>query len=158
MTSITVLNGPNLNLLGTRRPEVYGTATLADVETSCRATAFELGFDLEFRQSNHEGELIDWIQALGPEVKAGRSIGAVYNPGAHSHYSYAIRDAIEGVELPVVEVHISNIHSREEFRQHSVVSPVAAGIVVGFGTLGYALAVRGLVELSTAGSHPPAGG
>ena len=158
MTSITVLNGPNLNLLGTRRPEVYGSSTLADVEKSCRETASELGYELHLRQSNHEGELIDWIQALGPEVKAGRSIGAVYNPGAHSHYSYAIRDAIEAVELPVVEVHISNIHAREEFRQHSVVSPVAAGIVVGFGTLGYALAVRGLVELSRAAGRAPAGG
>ena len=158
MTSITVLNGPNLNLLGTRRPEVYGTATLADVETSCRATASELGFDLQFRQSNHEGELIDWIHALGTDVKAGRSIGAVYNPGAHSHYSYAIRDAIEGVELPVVEVHISNIHAREGFRQHSVVSAVAAGIIVGFGTLGYPLAVRGLVELSKGAGRLPVGG
>ncbi|MGS0684672.1 type II 3-dehydroquinate dehydratase [Nakamurella sp. GG22] len=158
MTSITVLNGPNLNLLGTRRPEVYGSSTLADVETSCRKTASELGFELHFRQSNHEGELIDWIHALGPEVKAGRSIGAVYNPGAHSHYSYAIRDAIEGVVLPVVEVHISNIHAREEFRQHSVVSPVAAGIVVGFGTHGYALAVRGLVELAKGAGHAAAGG
>lgn len=148
MTSITVLNGPNLNLLGTRWPEVYGTATLADVERSCRVSAADLGFDLVFRQSNHEGELIDWIHGLGSEVKTGQSIGAVYNPGAHSHYSYAIRDAIEGVGLPVIEVHISNVHAREVFRHDSVISPVAAGIVVGFGTLGYALAVRGLVELS----------
>lgn len=158
MTSITVLNGPNLNLLGTRRPEVYGSQTLADVESLCREAAAELGFDLQFRQSNHEGELVDWIHALGPEVKAGRSIGAVYNPAAHSHYSYAIRDAIEGVELPVVEVHISNIHAREKFREHSVVSAVASGIVVGFGTLGYVLAVRGLVELSRGAGRSRTGG
>jgi 3-dehydroquinate dehydratase II len=155
---IYVLSGPNLNLLGAREPEIYGHQTLEDVQRLCEARASALGREIVFRQSNHEGELIDWIHALGPEVKAGRSIGAVYNPAAHSHYSYAIRDAIEGVELPVVEVHISNIHSREAFRQHSVVSPVAAGIVVGFGTLGYALAVRGLVELSKARSRAGAGG
>lgn len=150
MTSITVLNGPNLNLLGTRKPEVYGHTTLADVEVLCRTTADELGVSLDFRQSNHEGELIDWIHALGPQFKAGESIGAVYNPGAHTHYSYAIRDAIEGAQLPIIELHISNVHAREEFRHHSVISPVARGIVVGFGVAGYPLAMRGLRELNLA--------
>jgi 3-dehydroquinate dehydratase II len=148
MTSITVLNGPNLNLLGTRKPEVYGSTTLADVEAMCREEAGKLGLDVEFRQSNHEGQLIDWIHALGPEVKAGRSLGAVYNPGAHTHYSYAIRDAIEGASVPVIETHISNVHARDEFRHHSVISPLAAGIVVGFGVYGYVLAIRGLHQLS----------
>jgi 3-dehydroquinate dehydratase II len=147
MTSITVLNGPNLNLLGTRKPEVYGSTTLADVEAMCREEAAKLGLDVEFRQSNHEGQLVDWIHALGPEVKAGRSLGAVYNPGAHTHYSYAIRDAIEGASVPVIETHISNVHARDEFRHHSVISPLAAGIVVGFGVYGYVLAIQGLHRL-----------
>lgn len=148
MTTITVLNGPNLNLLGTRKPEVYGSTTLADVEALCREEAGKLGLDVEFHQSNHEGQLIDWIHALGPEVKAGRSLGAVYNPGAHTHYSYAIRDAIEGASVPVIETHISNVHARDEFRHHSVISPLAAGIIVGFGVYGYVLAIRGLHQLA----------
>lgn len=151
MTSISVINGPNLNLLGTRKPEVYGRTTLADVEAMCREEAGKLGLDVEFHQSNHEGQLIDWIHALGPAVKAGDSLGAVYNPGAHTHYSYAIRDAIEGASLPVIECHISNVHAREEFRHHSVVSPVASGIVVGFGVYGYILAIQGLHRLAGAG-------
>lgn len=151
MTSISVINGPNLNLLGTRKPEVYGRTTLADVEAVCREEAGKLGLDVEFRQSNHEGELIDWIHALGPAVKSGASLGAVYNPGAHTHYSYAIRDAIESASIPVVETHISNVHAREEFRHHSVISPMASGIVVGFGVYGYILAIRGLHQLSQAG-------
>jgi 3-dehydroquinate dehydratase II len=150
MTSVLVLNGPNLNLLGTRKPEVYGTTTLADVEELCRQEAGKLGLEVEFRQSNHEGEIIDWIHAEGRAVKAGASIGAVYNPGAHTHTSVAIRDAIEGVELPVVECHISNVHAREEFRHHSFISPVAAGVVVGFGVYGYVLALRGLHQRAQA--------
>ena len=152
MTSVTVLNGPNLNTLGTRQPEVYGRTTLADVETMCRADAGKLGLDIEFLQSNHEGQLIDWLHELGPKVKTGESIGAVYNPGAHTHYSYAIRDAIEAGMVPVIEVHISNVHAREEFRHHSVISPVARGIIVGFGIVGYSLAIRGLYELHQADS------
>ena len=148
MTSLLVLNGPNLNLLGTRKPEVYGSTSLDDVRESCRRQAEELGLDLDFRQSNHEGELIDWIHECGWAVRAGRSIGAVYNPGGHTHTSVALRDAIEGVELPVVEIHISNVHAREEFRHHSYISPVARGVVVGFGVLGYRLAVTGLYELA----------
>ena len=148
MTSVLVLNGPNLNLLGTRKPEVYGSTTLADVEELCRRQAEKLGLDVTFRQSNWEGRIIDWIYAEGAAVKAGDSIGAVYNPGAHTHTSVAIRDAIEGVDLPVVECHISNVHAREPFRHHSFISPVARGVVIGFGVLGYPLAITGLHELS----------
>lgn len=150
MGSLTVINGPNLNLLGTRKPEVYGRSTLADVEKLCTNAAGELGHQVRFLQSNHEGQIVDWLQETGRAVRSGDSIGAVYNPGAHTHYSYAIRDAIEGADLPVIEVHISNVHAREEFRHHSVVSPLARGIVVGFGVIGYALAIRGLHELSRA--------
>jgi 3-dehydroquinate dehydratase-2 len=148
MKSVLVLNGPNLNLLGTRKPEVYGTTTLVDVEKLCHDTAGQLGLELEFRQSNHEGQLIDWIHAAGAEVKAGNSIGAVFNPGAYTHTSVALHDAIEGASLPVIELHISNVHQREAFRHHSYISPVARGIIVGFGVSGYALALNGLYELS----------
>ena len=151
MTSVFVLNGPNLNLLGTRKPEVYGSATLADVEKLCREEADALGLDVVFRQTNTEGELIDWIHEAGRDVARGTSIGAVLNPGALTHTSIALHDAIEGVELPVVEVHISNVHRRESFRHVSYISPVARGIVVGFGVQGYVLAVRGLHELSERG-------
>jgi 3-dehydroquinate dehydratase II len=144
MTSVYVLNGPNLNLLGTRRPEVYGSTTLADVEDLCRQEAGKLGLELEFLQSNHEGQLVDWIQEAGARVAAGDCLGAVFNPGAYTHTSIALHDAIEGASLPVVEVHVSNVHAREEFRRHSFVSPVARGVVVGFGVYGYVLALRGL--------------
>ena len=127
MASVLVLNGPNLNLLGTRKPEVYGRTTLADVEELCRQTRQALGLDVDFRQSNHEGQLIDWIHEAGPAVRAGELIGAVYNPGAHTHTSVAIRDAIEGVSPVAIECHISNVHAREEFRHHSFISPVAWG-------------------------------
>ena len=147
MPSVTVINGPNLNLLGTRKPEVYGHTTIGDIEELCRREAGSLGLDLVFLQSNYEGQLIDWIHETGAAVKAGTSIGAVYNPGAHTHYSYAIRDAIEGASLPVIELHISNVHAREEFRHHSVISPVARGIIVGFGVPGYALAITGVHRL-----------
>lgn len=148
MTSVTVINGPNLNMLGTRKPEVYGSTTLADVEAMCRKEAAELGLDVEFHQSSHEGQIVDWFHAMAPDVESGNSIGAVYNPGAHTHYSYAIRDAIESARVPVIETHISNVHAREEFRHHSVISPVAAGVVVGFGVHGYLLAIRGLHQLA----------
>jgi len=150
MTSVLVLNGPNLNLLGTRKPEVYGRTTLADVEAMCREEAGKLGLDVEFRQSNHEGVLIDWIHEFGAEVKAGRCVGAVFNPGAFTHTSVALHDAIEGASLPVIECHISNVHKREEFRHHSFISPVAAGIIVGFGVQGYLMGLRGLHHLSNA--------
>lgn len=148
MSSITVLNGPNLNLLGTRKPEVYGNTSLADVEAMCRKAAEELGYTLEFKQSNHEGQLIDWIHELGPKQKAGESIGAVFNPGAFTHTSLALHDAIEGAEVRVIECHISNVHKREAFRHHSFISPVAAGIVVGFGVQGYLLGIQGLHALA----------
>jgi 3-dehydroquinate dehydratase II len=150
MASVLVLNGPNLNLLGTRKPEAYGTTTLADVEKLCTDAAAKLGLDVEFKQSNHEGQLIDWIHETGAAVKAGESIGAVFNPGAFTHTSVALHDAIEGVSLPLIECHISNVHKREEFRHHSFISPVASGIIVGFGVHGYVLAIQGLHQLSQA--------
>jgi 3-dehydroquinate dehydratase-2 len=150
MASILILNGPNLNLLGTRKPEVYGTTTLADVEKLCTDAAAKLGLDVDFKQSNHEGQLIDWIHETGAAVKAGESIGAVFNPGAFTHTSVALHDAIEGASLPVIECHISNVHKREEFRHHSFISPVASGIIVGFGVHGYVLAIQGLHQLSQA--------
>jgi 3-dehydroquinate dehydratase-2 len=149
MQSVLVLNGPNLNLLGTRKPEVYGSTSLADVEALCRDLASDLGLELVFRQSNHEGQLIDWIHETGAAVKAGDSIGAVFNPGAFTHTSVALHDAIEAATLPVIELHISNVHAREEFRHHSYISPVARGIVVGFGVHGYLMAINGLHQLST---------
>jgi 3-dehydroquinate dehydratase-2 len=147
-SSVLILNGPNLNLLGTRKPEVYGSTTLADVEKLCRDAAASLGLDVEFKQSNHEGQLIDWIHEAGAAVKAGTSIGAVFNPGAYTHTSVALHDAIEGATLPLIECHISNVHKREEFRHHSFISPVARGIVVGFGVHGYVMAINGLHHLS----------
>lgn len=141
---IIVLNGPNLNLLGLREPAVYGHATLADVEQLCRDTAARLGLEVECLQSNHEGALIDALQAAGRRVKAGEVLGVVFNPGAYTHTSVALHDAIKGAEVPVVEIHISNVHAREAFRHHSYVSPAAAGIVVGFGIDGYRLAIEGL--------------
>jgi 3-dehydroquinate dehydratase-2 len=151
MASVLIMNGPNLNLLGTRKPEVYGTTTLADVEKLCTDAAAKLGLDVDFKQSNHEGQLIDWIHETGAAVKAGESIGAVFNPGAFTHTSVALHDAIEGASLPLIECHISNVHKREEFRHHSFISPVASGIIVGFGVHGYVLAINGLHQLSQAG-------
>ena len=146
MRKILVLNGPNLNLLGQREPGVYGAATLADVETLCRDTAAKLGFEIDFRQSNHEGVLIDALQEAGRGVKSGEVLGVVFNPGAYTHTSVALHDAIKGAEVPVIETHISNVHARESFRHHSYISPAAAGIVVGFGVDGYAIAIEGLAR------------
>ena len=142
---VLLLNGPNLNLLGMREPAVYGATTLKDVEAMFTDECRMFGVEAECFQSNHEGALLDRIQQCGFDVKAGRAIGAVFNPGAFTHTSVALHDAIKGVELPLVEIHISNVHQREPFRHHSYVSPAAAGIVVGFGTHGYALALRGLL-------------
>jgi 3-dehydroquinate dehydratase-2 len=155
MPSVLVLNGPNLNLLGTREPAVYGTLTLADAEAMCRDIAAELDLSVEFRQSNHEGQLVDWIQEAGRECAAGTMIGAVFNPGAYTNTSLALHDAIRSVELPVVEVHVSNVFGRESFRHHSYISPVARGIVVGFGVPGYGLALRGLYDLTKNGRARP---
>jgi 3-dehydroquinate dehydratase II len=147
MSSVLVLNGPNLNLLGTRKPEVYGSTSLADVKDMCEAEGKVLGVEIDFRQSNHEGELIDWIHEAGAAHQRGELVGAVMNPGAFTHTSVALHDAIEGASLPLIELHISNVHNREEFRHHSYISPAARGIVVGFGVAGYALAIRGLVTV-----------
>ena len=144
--TVLVLNGPNLNLLGTREPGVYGTATLADVEALCREEAARYGLAVEARQSNHEGELVDWVQEAGRRFADGEAVGVVLNAGAYTHTSVALRDAIAGTGVPVVEVHVSNVHAREDFRHHSYLSPVAAGIVAGFGVDGYALAVAALAR------------
>ncbi|HSI56896.1 MAG TPA: type II 3-dehydroquinate dehydratase [Ideonella sp.] len=146
MSKILVLNGPNLNLLGQREPEQYGRATLADVERLCVETGARLGFEVDCRQSNHEGVLIDALHEAGRGVKDGSVLGVVFNAGAYTHTSVALHDAIKGAEVPVIEIHISNVHAREAFRHHSYISPAAAGIVVGFGIDGYVLAMEGLVK------------
>ena len=148
---VLVLNGANLNLLGTREPAVYGAATLADVEQLCRAEAERLGVTVDLRQTNHEGELLDWIHEAGRRHAAGEVLGVVLNPGAWTHTSIALRDAISGTGVPVIECHISNVHAREPFRHHSHVSAVARGIVVGFGVHGYPLALAGLVTVQRTG-------
>ena len=150
MPTILVLNGPNLNLLGTREPAVYGSATLADVQALCEATGRQLGVDVDFRQSNHEGVLIDWLHEAGAAFRGGRVLGVVFNAGAYTHTSVALHDAVKGCGVPMIEVHISNVHAREPFRQHSYLSPAAAGIVVGFGIDGYALAMQGLARRAAA--------
>src|SRR5437868_11432036 len=147
MKKVLVLNGPNLNLLGTREPGVYGSQTLADVEQMCRDEAARLSLDVDCRQSNHEGQLIDWIHEAGRECAAGRMIGVVFNAGAYTHTSVALHDAIKGANVPVIELHISNVHAREPFRHHSWLSPAAKGIMAGFGVNGYALAIAGLQSL-----------
>ena len=141
--TIYVLNGPNLNLLGTREPHIYGRSTLADVEKLCHATAERHGFALAFCQSNHEGQIIDWIN----EARAEKAGGLIINPAGHTTTSVAILDALLAMESPVVEVHISNIHAREEFRRHSYVSRAARAVICGFGINGYALAISGLASL-----------
>ncbi len=139
---VLVINGPNLNLLGTREPDIYGRESLADIEARLRQRAAELDCEVEFRQSNHEGEIVDWLQQAAGAVDA-----VVLNPGAFTHYSYAIHDAITASKVRVFEVHISNLYARESFRQ-SVIAPVAAGILIGMGTLGYDLALEAAVRSS----------
>jgi len=141
--TLYVLNGPNLNLLGTREPQTYGRANLGDVEKLCRDTAKRFGLALEFRQSNHEGQIVDWIQ----EASQKKAAGIVLNPAGYTTTSVAILDAILAVQLPVIEVHISNIHARESFRHHSYVSRVARAVICGFGIEGYALAISGLAGM-----------
>jgi 3-dehydroquinate dehydratase-2 len=143
---IAVLNGPNLNLLGTREPAIYGRATLQDVEHGLRRVAKELRVELEFAQHNGEGALIDCVHAM-----RGRVDGAIVNAGAYSHSSVALRDAFTGVAVPFVEVHISNIYAREAVRRHSALADAAVGVVCGLGTMGYELALRGLVAHLTSG-------
>jgi 3-dehydroquinate dehydratase-2 len=140
---VLVLNGPNLNLLGKREVDIYGRETLADIETAARLQAGELGLELEFRQSNHEGELVDWIQEA-----RGRYSGLIVNAGAYSHSSVAILDALLSVEMPIVEVHLSNIFQRESFRRRSYVSQAARGIICGFGAQGYLLALVAMAKLA----------
>jgi len=144
--TVYVLNGPNLNLLGKREPETYGRATLADVEKLCRDAAARHALALEFRQSNHEGEIVDQIH----EAHGKAAAGIVINAGAYTHTSVAIRDAIAAVTVPVIEVHISNIFARESFRHLSHIAPVAKASLCGFGVAGYALAIDGLAALSAA--------
>jgi 3-dehydroquinate dehydratase-2 len=139
---VYVLNGPNLNLLGKRQPQIYGHETLADVERDCRTLAKELNLELRFHQSNREYEIIDWIHEAR-ETAGGLAI----NPAAFTHTSVAILDALNTCEFPIIEVHISNVHKREAFRHHSYVSLVASGVIAGFGTQGYQLALRRLARL-----------
>jgi 3-dehydroquinate dehydratase-2 len=138
---VLVLNGPNLNLLGTREPGTYGSETLKDVEALCKTAAVQLDLTVDFRQSNHEGELVTWIQDARKTADA-----IVINPAAYSHTSVAIHDALRAVGLPVAEVHLTNIHQREAFRHHSYVSSVAFGVICGFGSLGYKLALEALAQ------------
>jgi len=139
MKTVYVLNGPNLNLLGAREPSTYGTATLADIEAQLRALAQARGAKIEFRQSNSEGDLVSWIQEAG---QAGAPV--ILNAGAYTHTSIAIHDAIRGAKAEVIEVHLSNTHARENFRHHSYISPVAKGVILGFGARSYELALQSL--------------
>jgi 3-dehydroquinate dehydratase II len=141
--TIYVINGANLNTLGTREPEIYGHATLADVEKLCRATAKRFGLGIEFRQSNHEGVIIDWIQ----EARAKKAAGLVLNPAGHTTTSIAIMDALLLIKAPMIEVHITNIHKRESFRHESYVSKVARGVIAGCGVEGYVLAITAIAGM-----------
>ena len=140
--TIFVLNGPNLNMLGVREPQIYGSDTLADIEAACAERAGELGLDVDFRQSNQEGQIVDWIH----EARQGAD-GIVINPAALTHTSVAVHDALKIAELPVIEVHLSNTHKREEWRKHSYVSPVATGVIMGFGAQGYLLALYAMARI-----------
>jgi len=143
---ILVLHGPNLNLLGKREPSVYGSQTLEQINHKLEELAAELSVTITCRQSNHEGELVDWLHQAAVDAQA-----VVFNPGAYAHYSIALRDAVAAIGIPVVEVHLTNIYGREAFRSHSVIAPVAAAQITGLGVTGYLLALRGAVALARKG-------
>lgn len=147
MKKVFVLNGPNLNLLGTREPAVYGSQTLDDVKKLCQRAAKANGLALDFRQSNHEGDLVDALHEAGRLQAGGKLAGVVLNAGAYTHTSVALHDAIKGVGVTVIELHISNVHAREAFRHHSYISPAAKAVMAGFGVNGYALAIAGLAQM-----------
>jgi 3-dehydroquinate dehydratase-2 len=149
MKTVLVLNGPNLNLLGTREPAIYGSQTLADVQALCERASQANGLKLDFRQSNHEGDLVDWIQEAGQLQAKGKLAGVVLNAGAYTHTSMALMDAIKATGVTLIELHISNVHAREEYRHKSWISPVAKAVMAGFGVNGYALAIAGLAQLSS---------
>jgi 3-dehydroquinate dehydratase-2 len=144
--TVYVINGPNLNLLGTREPEKYGRASLADVEALCREAARRHGLTVEFRQSNHEGEIVGWVHEAG----RNKAAGIVLNAAAYTHTSIALLDAITAVQVPTIEVHITNVHAREEFRRHSYISKAAKAVLCGFGIDGYGLAIDGLAAMTKA--------
>ena len=157
MKNVLVLNGPNLNLLGTREPAVYGKDTLADVETLCRQEGAKLGVSIDCRQSNHEGQLIDWIHEAGRDHAAGKTIGVVLNAGAYTHTSIALHDAIKGANVPVIELHISNIHARDELHRHSKTSSAATSVICGLGLYGYIVAMQAALHaLGKLPDHMPA--
>jgi 3-dehydroquinate dehydratase-2 len=147
MKTVLILNGPNLNLLGTREPQVYGSQTLADVQALCERSCAANGFALDFRQSNHEGELVDALHEAGRLHAKGKLAGVILNAGAYTHTSVALHDAIKGTGVTLIELHISNVYAREAFRHHSFISPVAKAVMCGFGVNGYALAVAGLAGM-----------
>lgn len=147
MKTALVLNGPNLNLLGTREPQVYGSQTLADVQALCERACTANGFALDFRQTNHEGVLVDWIHEAGQLQAKGKLAGVILNAGAYTHTSIALFDAIKGTGVTLIEVHISNVHAREAFRHHSYISPAAKAVMAGWGVNGYALAIAGLAGM-----------
>ena len=141
--SVYVLNGPNLNALGKREPGIYGGKTLADIEADCMACGKDLGLTVDFRQTNHEGVLVDWLHEAGE-----KAVGVALNPGAYGHTSIAMHDAIRAIGVPVVELHLSNIHAREEFRHKTMIAPVAKGVICGFGPYSYILALHALANVT----------
>lgn len=141
--NIVILNGPNLNMLGTREPEIYGKTTLADIEKICTEAAKGLGFTITFKQSNHEGDLVDWIQEAGKSAA-----GLIINAGGYTHTSVAIHDALKTVTVPIIEVHLSNIYQRESFRHHSYISPMAKAVICGLGSKGYIVALETMAQLT----------
>lgn len=142
MAMIYILNGPNLNLLGSREPQIYGHDTLASIQSACSVKAHELGFDIDFRQTNVEGELVNFVHDARSKAQ-----GIIINAGAYTHTSIALHDAVKAVGLPTIEVHLSNVHAREEFRHHSYMAAAASGVICGFGPLSYILALDALAHI-----------